>query len=1112
MSPRRKNFVLSDDPLWIKDAVIYELHVRSFFDATNDGVGDFRGLAQKLDYLQELGVTALWLLPFFPSPLKDDGYDISDYTGVHSIYGSLRDFENLLGEAHSRGLRVITELVLNHTSDQHPWFRRARRSPPGSVWRDFYVWSETPERYKEARTIFKDFEPSNWTWDPVAKAYYWHRFYSHQPDLNYDHPPVREAMLQVVDFWLGLGVDGLRLDAVPYLYERDGTSCENLRETHEFLKELRRHVDAKFRDRVLVAEANQWPDDAVSYFGNGDECHMAYHFPLMPRLFMAVRMEDRFPIVDILAQTPSIPGNCQWALFLRNHDELTLEMVTDEERDYMYRVYANDPRARVNLGIRRRLGPLLDNNRRKIELLNGLLFSLPGTPFVYYGEEIGMGDNIYLGDRNAVRTPMQWSADRNAGFSKAKAQSLFLPVIIEPEYHYESVNIEAQQNNPSSLLWWMKRIIALRKRFKAFGRGSFELLHPQNRKVLAFVRRHESETILVLANLSRFVQQVQLNLSSFKDMAPCELFGGTRLPPIGDQPYPLTFGPHGFYWFSLEPKAAVEVRATAQMAEAPTISLPVKSEDLFESSGREALESALLPFLRRQEWFTDARRAKSAVLKDAVPVPAEGSTAFVGLVQVEFEEGDARTYLVPLAVISGEQVPHILREHPRSVVARYVKKDGPSVEEGVVCDALVDAGFRRALLGGHRRRLRGEGGEIVVSVRRHGRQSREEDVEPTLLKEGKGSASVIYGERWILKLFRSLEEGPNLDLEIGTFLTEKTSFASTPPVVGSIEYDSSRGARMILGILHGYVRNEGDAWQHAIDALGRYFERTLTGQVSESPEAMTFPEEPILNLTEAELPSLAFETLGTFHPVVQLLAQRIAELHLALASEREDPEFAPEPFTPHYQRSLYQSLRNLTGNTLDAVAAALKDLSGPAAEAAQEVIGLREDILRRFSWIRDQKVTGLRIRCHGNLHLEKMLRAGNELSVVDFSGEPTRSTIERRLKRSPLRDVAAMLRSFHLASHTALHGGGLTRPQDMSVLQPRARMWNFWVSTLFLKSYFDTCRGAPFLPVSQVEIRRLTYLLYLEKVLFELGYTVARNPDQLLTPLQGLLRVLKAPG
>src|SRR5215218_6465747 len=524
-------------PLWFKDAVIYETHVRAFFDSDEDGIGDFRGLVEKLEYLHDLGITAIWLLPFYPSPLKDDGYDIADYFDIHPAYGTLQDFRVFLREAHRRGLRVITELVINHTSDQHPWFQRARRAAPGSPERDFYVWSDTADKYRDARIIFRDFETSNWTWDHVAGAYFWHRFYSHQPDLNYRNPAVIQAVYEVVDFWLGMGVDGLRLDAVPYLIEEEGTDCENLPGTHQILKDLRRYMDERYTDRMLLAEANQWPEESIAYFGDGDECHMAFHFPLMPRLFMAIHTEDRFPIVDILAQTPPIPETCQWALFLRNHDELTLEMVTDEERLYMYRAYAQDPEARVNLGIRRRLAPLLGNDRRRIELLNALLCSLPGTPVIYYGDEIGMGDNIYLGDRNGVRTPMQWSDDRNAGFSGAHPQRLYLPLIVDHVFHHEAVHVEAQQQNPHSLLNWTRRLLALRRRHPAFGLGDLEILHPTNHAVLAFIRRHEDECLLVVANLSRFVQNVELDLRPYRDLVPIELFGRASFRPIGDEPY-----------------------------------------------------------------------------------------------------------------------------------------------------------------------------------------------------------------------------------------------------------------------------------------------------------------------------------------------------------------------------------------------------------------------------------------------------------------------------------------------------------------------------------------------------------------------------------------------
>jgi maltose alpha-D-glucosyltransferase/alpha-amylase len=544
------------DPLWYKDAIIYELHVRAFYDSDNDGIGDFKGLTQKLDYLKDLGVTCLWLLPFFPSPLKDDGYDIADPANVHPTYGNLEDFRAFLDAAHQRNLRVLIELVVNHTSDQHPWFQAARKAPPGSPERDFYVWSDNDRKYSDARIIFTDTEKSNWTWDPEAGAYYWHRFFSHQPDLNFDNPAVLREVLKVMRFWLDMGVDGLRLDAIPYLVERDGTNCENLTETHQVIKQIRKELDANYKGRMLLAEANQWPQDVRQYFGQEDECHMAFHFPLMPRIFMALRLEDRLPITDIMARTPEIPNSCQWGLFLRNHDELTLEMVTDDERDYMYYAYGSDPRMRLNVGIRRRLAPLMDNNRRRIELMNSILFSFPGTPIIYYGDEIGMGDNIYLGDRNGVRTPMQWSVDRNAGFSRANPERLYSPVILDPVYGYEAINVETQLSDSSSLLHWMRNMIALRKLFRVFGRGNLEFLNPSNRKVLVYLRKDEHDQVMCIANLSRFPQPVELDLTALAGLTPVEMLGYTEFPQIDGNPYRLSLGPYDFFWFELQGKRA----------------------------------------------------------------------------------------------------------------------------------------------------------------------------------------------------------------------------------------------------------------------------------------------------------------------------------------------------------------------------------------------------------------------------------------------------------------------------------------------------------------------------------------------------------------------------
>jgi maltose alpha-D-glucosyltransferase/alpha-amylase len=540
------------DPLWFKTAVFYEIHIRGFFDGNDDGSGDFRGLIDKLDYLQWLGIDCIWLLPMYPSPLRDGGYDIADFFAIHPDYGTVEDFRAFVEASHQRGMRVIADLVMNHTSADHPWFQASRSEPEGP-YGDYYVWSDSDDRWPEARIIFTDTEPSNWTWDPVRGQYFWHRFFAHQPDLNFDNPEVQEAMLNVLRFWLDLGIDGFRLDAVPYLYERDGTNGENLPETHAYLKRVRAEIDARYPDRVLLAEANQWPDDVVEYFGDGDECHMAFHFPVMPRMFMALRREDATPIIEILDRTPPIPGSAQWGLFLRNHDELTLEMVTDEERDYMYAEYAKDPRMKLNVGIRRRLAPLLDNARPDIELLHAIMFSLPGAPVLYYGDEIAMGDNIYLGDRDGVRTPMQWTGDRNGGFSRADFAALYLPTLMDPVYGFQAVNIEAQLRTPSSLLRWVQRFIQLRKEHPVFGLGTYEPLHPENPRIFAHVRRYEDDIVLCVHNVARSAQAVELDLSQFAGMVPEEMFGRTPFPPVGDLPYLLTLAPRGFFWFQLRP-------------------------------------------------------------------------------------------------------------------------------------------------------------------------------------------------------------------------------------------------------------------------------------------------------------------------------------------------------------------------------------------------------------------------------------------------------------------------------------------------------------------------------------------------------------------------------
>ncbi len=1102
-----------EDRHWYKDAVVYQLHVRSFCDSNADGIGDFRGLTGRLDYLQDLGVTAVWLLPFYPSPLKDDGYDIADYTSVNPDYGTLADFRRFLREAHKRGLRVITELVVNHTSDQHPWFQRARRAKPGSRWRDFYVWSDDPTRYGEARIIFQDFETSNWEWDPLAQAYYWHRFYNHQPDLNFDNPRVAEEILKVLDFWMGMGVDGMRLDAVPYLFEREGTNCENLPETHALLRRLRRHVDEHHPNRMLLAEANQWPEDAAEYFGDGDECHMAFHFPLMPRLFMALRMEDRFPIRDILSQTPAIPESCQWAMFLRNHDELTLEMVTDEERDYMYRVYANDPRARVNVGIRRRLAPLLGNDRRRMELMAALLLSLPGTPIIYYGDEIGMGDNIYLGDRNAVRTPMQWSADRNAGFSRATPQKLFLPAIIDPEYHFETVNVENQGNNYHSLLWWTRRVIALRKRFRAFGRGDLEFLTPEMHRVLVFLRTWEEERILVVANLSRFVQCVELDLSRFQGMVPIELFGHTRFPPVGELPYFLTLGPHAFYWFSLEPSEVVHADADTR----PTVTARDSWRDALRPRGTGSLAAALETILPTRRWFAGkARTVRGTTIAARIPVAKNGEEQELVLARVEYTEGEEETYVCPLSFAAGEEAGRVANSRPGSVLAR-VEFAGEDREPGILYDATDDPAFARILLDiiRKRRRLKGHAGEIA-GRRTHAfarvvATTDDDEMEPSPLGAEQSNTSIAFGQHAILKIFRKLDEGENPDFEIGRFLTERTSFTHIPPVAGALEFRSASGKVSTLGILQAYVPNEGDAWQHAQHALGRYFERMLEAGDREPPAAPRLDAAALLSAGDEALTDDDYELLGGYVDPACLLGRRTAELHRALASDTEDPAFAPEGFSSLYQRSLYQSMRNDLGRTFRLLDSVVGNLPEHVRDGARRVIALEGEAMTRIRAIVGERLDARRIRTHGDYHLGQVLFTGDDFVVIDFEGEPARSLSERRIKRSPLQDVAGMLRSFGYASHSELRRfdeRGQVGGDSARRLEAWRRLWEARVSALFLGEYLRGLAGSGLLPDQRERLAAMLDAYLLDKAVYELRYELNSRPDWVDIPVSGLLQIL----
>ena len=1106
-----------DGPDWYRDAVIYQLHVRSFCDSDDDGVGDFRGLISKLDYLHDLGVTALWLQPFYPSPQRDDGYDIADYRAVNPSFGTMRDIARFVRMAHDRGLRVITELVLNHTSDQHPWFQRARRAPIGSRWRDFYVWSDDPQRYREARIIFKDFETSNWSWDPVAQQYYWHRFYAHQPDLNFDNPEVRRALTSLVDFWFKLGVDGLRLDAIPYLYERDGTSCENLPETHGFLKQLRAHTDEHHPNRMFLAEANQWPEDAREYFGDGDECHMAFHFPLMPRLFMAIQMEDRYPIIDILQQTPEIPDGCQWGLFLRNHDELTLEMVTDEERDYMYRVYASEQRARINLGIRRRLAPLLGNDRAKIELMNALMLSLPGTPFIYYGDEIGMGDNIYLGDRDGVRTPMQWTGDRNAGFSRANPQQLFLPPIIDPEFHYETVNVETQAKNGGSLLWWMRRMLSLRRRYDLFGRGDLEFLHPENRRVLAYMRSDGDTSVLIVANLSRFAQYVELDLSRFKGAEPLELFGQTRFPPIGELPYLLTLGPNAFYWLAIE-----GVREEPE--EPPDFGTPViegsgSIDALVRGRDRPVFERAIARFLPGRRWFAGkARTLRNVTITDSIPLT--GARAAMGprvlIVRVEFSEGEAETYSVPLALVEGERAENLLADSPRSVVTRiYRRGDSAVIAEGLldpeVCRAFLDVvRGRRTLRGSSGGRLSGRPTPALRAA-----LNAAEAPEPQIFRAEQSNTSVLFGQSLILKLFRKVEAGVNPDLELGLFLGERSPYANTPAVAGSLEYSADGAAPATLAIVHEFVPNEGDAWQYTLDALSRFYEQALTERVQQGVAPPERPAGGLLERALAPMPEAVGELVGSYVQSAQLLGVRVAQLHAALAADTIDAGFTPEPFTPHYQRGVYQSMRNLTARAMQLLRAALPDLEeGPRADA-EALLAAEPALLKRFAGMTAGPLDAKRIRNHGDLHLGQVLFTGRDFMIIDFEGEPARSLSDRRVKRTPLRDVAGLMRSFNYATYAALldaSARGLVDPGSEAArdLEAWGRAWCDAVSAAFLSAYLVESDGAEWIPSDRDDLEMLLDTSLLEKAVYELTYELNNRPTWVPIVLEGLRELLEA--
>jgi maltose alpha-D-glucosyltransferase/alpha-amylase len=1076
---------------WFHDAIIYQMHVKAFQDASGDGAGDFAGLIQRLDYVQDLGVTAIWLLPFYPSPLRDDGYDISDYTQVHPAYGDLETFRAFIAEAHRRGIRVIAELVINHTSDQHPWFQRARKAPPGSPERDYYVWSDTDQRYQGTRIIFLDTETSNWTWDATAKAYFWHRFYSHQPDLNFDNPRVFEEIVGVMSFWLDLGVDGLRLDAVPYLCEREGTNNENLPETHAVLKRIRQEVDARYPDRMLLAEANQWPEDTRPYFGDGDECNMAFHFPLMPRMYMALAQEDRHPIADILRQTPDIPPNCQWALFLRNHDELTLEMVTDDERDYLWRVYATDSHARINLGIRRRLAPLLDNDRRKIELMNALLFSLPGTPVIYYGDELGMGDNYYLGDRHGVRTPMQWSADRNGGFSRADPQRLYLPPIMDAIYGYQSINVESQQRSPSSLLNWMRRMITVRKNHSAFGRGTLRLLYPRNRKVLAFIREYEGQRILCVFNMARSAQAAELDLREFRGAVPVELTGNSAFAPIGELTYLLTLPGYGFYWFILATEVEAPRWHVATPEPAPDFVTLVATDtwqSILQGRGRDILEHDVLPeFLMRQRWFAgkDARIVSTALRQLA---HLEGSSTRYPLLlcDVSVSGGETHSYFLPLSVIwGGDKVAATSPSLPFTLA---------KIRRGSRIGALLDAAKHEEFILDLVMAMSRGSDERSGNLRFTANPSQapiQGDAPIRPLGAEQSNVSLIIGDKMVLKLYRRIRSGVQPELEVAHFLTNVAKFENTPALLGAVEHVEDGAEPSVLAIAFAFVENQGDAWNVLVDALDRAIE-----DISLLPDVDPWRD------TLDRLYGFPLDLAGR-------LGQRTAEMHRALTAETTDPAFKAEPIGNEQVRCWCDAIRSDAEKAVSSLERVSSELSETAGQHVARLLGKRAALFAQIEVLSGINASGMLTRIHGDYHLGQVLIAKDDVIIIDFEGEPGRTLAERRQKTSPLRDVAGMLRSLDYAASAALdrfatRSGGLSEK-----VVAATSAWRERSGQEFIDSYVKTAGGMVSYPREQGDAAALLELFLLQKTLYEISYEAANRPSWITVPVRGLLELLE---
>jgi maltose alpha-D-glucosyltransferase/alpha-amylase len=1086
MGKKKRHLSVMADPLWYKDAVIYQLHVKSFFDSNNDGIGDFPGLLQKLDYIRSLGVNAIWLLPFYPSPRRDDGYDISDYRGVHPDYGTLADFKRVVAGAHERDIRVITELVINHTSDQHAWFQRARTAKPGSAARKYYVWSDRDDAYADTRVIFVDTEKSNWTWDATAGAYYWHRFYSHQPDLNFENPRVLHEVLSAMRFWLDLGVDGLRLDAVPYLVEREGTNNENLPETHAILKQLRKALDDYAPGRMLLAEANQWPEDAKEYFGDGDECHMSFHFPLMPRMYMAIAQEDRFPISDIIRQTPAIPENCQWAIFLRNHDELTLEMVTDKERDLLWNTYAADRRARLNLGIRRRLAPLLEHDRNRIELMNMLLLSMPGTPVIYYGDELGMGDNYHLGDRDGVRTPMQWSPDRNGGFSRASPENLVLPPIMNPVYGYEAINVEAQAGDPYSQLNWMRRMLTVRKRHKSFGRGTLRFLYPGNRKVLAYLREYEDETILCLCNVSRVIQAVELDLSAFAGRIPVDLTGGSTFPPIGQLPYLLTLPPFAFYWFILSTDASLpdwHLPVPEPMAELRTLVLRGGIEEVLASERRDTLEEALPSYLARRRWFASKDEKIGAIrLSMAQPISSTALDLILAELEVTLSHRTEH-YLLPLAIAWEDGIADPLPQQLALARVRRGRRVG-FLTDAFAVDALPIAVLRALAVSTERPLATGEIRFLPTA------QLAEIDIprDPEIrrLSVEQSNSSLVIGDFAVFKLVRRVFLGIHPEAEMSRYLTDR-GFANTPPLLGEVTRYDADGTPQTLVLVQGFIRNQGDGWGWTLDYLSRVL----------NSAAVVDPETQIDDITDA---------LAGYGNFAAAIGKRLAELHAILAAPTDNPDFAPEKASGSDSVAWAKAVKMQLEAALTALAAVAEWPHEESKEAAALLKERRGALNRAIDRLARAAKRTLKTRIHGDFHLGQVLVSTGDAYIIDFEGEPARPLEQRRAKSSPLRDVAGLLRSFDYAVAAAssrAEGPAQNAPRNAAVLG----RFSANASEAFLAAYRAVHAESPRRWLTEAGEPALLDLFLIEKAAYEICYEAANRPAWIGIPLHGLARI-----